>query len=261
MDASAPREPTTRPPIPSPAERARTIAARSSLCAVLPASSTERVVPHLHHVHPTGRATLLLPDEHALVVTALQAPHGAVTAMLELTDPAPVPLREPVRGLLWVTGMLRLRHGDAARRDVLAVAEQRPDPRLLDAGHGYVVLRLETASIVLADAEGTGALSPLEFTAASVDPFHNQEAQWLRHLEASHRDVVHLLSRHLPDSLRGGHIRPLGLDRLGLRLRVEAASTDHDVRLAFSHPVDTPRQLAAELRQLVGCPFLAKHRG
>jgi hypothetical protein len=33
------------------------------------------------------------------------------------------------------------------------------------------------------------------------------------------------------------------------------------VRLAFSHPIGTEAELAGELRRLVGCPFLAAHRG
>jgi hypothetical protein len=49
----------------------------------------------------------------------------------------------------------------------------------------------------------------------------------------------------------------LGLDRFGLRLRVEATDTDHDVRIAFSRPVVSAKELAVELRRLVGCPFLA----
>jgi hypothetical protein len=70
-----------------------------------------------------------------------------------------------------------------------------------------------------------------------------------------------MLTRLLPETLRGGNVRPLGLDRYGLRLRVEAAGGDHDVRLAFSGPVDTPQGLAIELRRMVGCPFLARTQG
>jgi len=102
---------------------------------------------------------------------------------------------------------------------VLAVAEARPDSRLLDVGHGVTALRLTPASLVLADGEGTGSLRPAEFASATPDPFCGYEDHWLRHLELAHRDVVGMLTRLLPDHLRGGHVRPLGLDRLGLRLR------------------------------------------
>jgi hypothetical protein len=216
-----------------------------------------RITPLLHHVQPDGSAALLLPDDHRLVATAWQAPRGELTAVLELTDPAPVALREPVRGLLWIAGWLHALDDTAARAEALAIAEERADPRLLDIGHGLAVLRLVPASLVLADAEGTSSVQIAQFASARPDPFCRQEDGWLRHLELSHRDVVGLLTRHLPEQLRGGHVRPLGLDRFGLRLRVEAADADHDVRIAFSRPVSTPGELAAELRQLVGCPFLA----
>lgn len=72
--------------------------------------------------------------------------------------------------------------------------------------------------------------------------------------------MVGRLASQVPDELRGGSVRPLGIDRLGLRLRVEAVDADHDIRLAFSRSVSTPAQLAVELRRLVGCPFLAQAR-
>jgi hypothetical protein len=254
---------TYRPPAPTAAERARTIAARGGRAAVLPGAdeasvSASRTVPLLHHVHANGVATLLFRDNDPLVALAVQAPRGELTGMLELADTAPVPLREPVRGLLWITGWLRVLEGEQARSAVLEVSEAKPDPRLLDAGHGATVLRLTPASMVVADAEGTSSVRPSEFGEAEPDPFCLQEDQWLRHLELSHRDVVELLSRHLPENLRGGHVRPLGLDRLGLRLRVEAVEGDHDVRIAFAHPVTTAKELSGELRRLMGCPFLTE---
>jgi hypothetical protein len=67
--------------------------------------------------------------------------------------------------------------------------------------------------------------------------------------------MVRLLARHLPQQLQNGHIRPLGLDRYGLRLRVESGACDHDVRLAFSCPVSNAQQLGRELRKLVCLPI------
>ena len=204
--------------------------------------------------------SVLLPDDHELVATAWQSPRGELATMVELADPAPVPLRESIRGLLWITGWLTALAEDKARALAVEVARDRPDPRLLDLGHGATLLTLRPASLVLADGEGTHPVTLDGFAEATPDPFATQEAGWLRHLEVSHTDVVGALVRHLPEELRGGHIRPLGLDRFGLRLRVEAPDQDHDVRLAFSHPVDTPAELSKELRRLVGCPFLAAQR-
>ena len=209
----------------------------------------DRVAPLLHHVHADASVTLLLPDD---AVDAQPA-----TAMIELVDLAPVPLREPVRGLLWITGRLAPVSLDEARELAVDLVEERPDPRLLDLGHGATMLRLTPLSMVVADADGTHPVTPAEFAAAEKDPFCAQEAGWLRPLELSHTDVIHTLRRHLPDRLRGGHLRPLGLDRFGLRLRVEAIEGDHDVRLAFERPITTLDELAGELQRLVGCPFLA----
>lgn len=248
-----------RPPVPGPAERARTIAARGPATLLppppaLPPSGerrSDRVAPVWHHVHDDGSVTVLLPDEQA----------EPATTVVELVDLAPVPLREPVRGLLWITGRLAPVALGEARDLALDLVEERPDPRLLDLGHGLTMLRLAPLSMVVADADGTHPVSTEAFAAATEDPFCHQEAGWLRHLELSHTDVIHTLRRHLPDQLRGGHVRPLGLDRYGLRLRVEAVDGDHDVRLAFERPIATPADLSAQLRRLVGCPFVALQAG
>lgn len=259
-----------RPPVPTAAERARTIAARGGSPALLPVSgraadladgeSDIRVTPDLHHVFADGTAALQFPDGHPLPATVEYGQPGDFTVALELADPAPVPLRTPVRGLLWITGTLRALDPAEARAEAVAVAEDRPDPRLLDVGHGATLLRLTPLSLVVADAEGSTAVSPSDFRAATPDPFCLLESGWLRHVESRHPDVVGGLTRHLPAALRGGHVRPLSLDRLGLRLRVEGPDGDHDIRLAFSRPVGTAAELAIELRQLLGCPFLAANR-
>ncbi len=263
-----PEVPTSvrRPPAPNPAERAKTIATRNGPASLLPTCDRadlngERVVPVLHHVHPSGSVSVLLPDDHPLVLAAKQSQRGELAVMVEVADQAPVALREPIRGLLWITGWLRPLAPAPARARAVSIAESRPDERLLDVGHGVTLLRLTPASLVLADAEGTHSLRPHTFSAAPPDPFHDYEAEWLRHLESDHSDVVGQLAKHLPAGLRGGRIRPLGLDRFGLRLRVESDTGDHDVRLAFSKPVDSPSQLALELRRLVGCPFLRGRSG
>lgn len=255
-----------RPPAPNPAERAKTIATRGGPASLLPTQAraglpVERVVPVLHHVHVSGSVSVLLPDEHAMVRACRETDRGELAVMFELADQAPVELREPIRGLLWITGWLRPLSATSGRARAVSIAETRPDERLLDVGHGVTLLRLTPASLVLADAEGTHSLRPHMFSAASPDPFHDYEAGWLQHLESDHADVVGALARHLPAGLAGGRIRPLGVDRFGLRLRVESDRGDHDVRLAFSRPVDSPSRLATELRRLAGCPFHREPRG
>ena len=63
---------------------------------------------------------------------------------------------------------------------------------------------------------------------------------------------------HLPAPLRDtrhARVRPLAVDRCGLRLRVETPDGDHDVRLAWQDAANTAADLRRQLGLLVGCPF------
>ena len=145
----------------------------------------------------------------------------------------------------------------------LQVADVRPHERLLDLGHGATLVRLDPGSAVLADGDGCAALTPVDLAAARPDPFCRLEDHWLAHLEESHPEVLIALARHLPSELshcRGARIRPLGVDRCGLRLRVETPQRDHDVRLAFPGGAATPEELREQLNALVGCPFRRRRR-
>ena len=247
-----------RPAAPPAAERARSIASRGGNAAVVGLDQTQRIVPLLHHVDEDGTAILLLPDDHPLIGCVRSGPRHGLPAMLELTDAAPVDLREPVRGLLWISGWLTEPGPTYARRLACDVAEDRPHPGLLDLGHGSSMLRLRPGSAVLADAEGTAPLAPAQLAAATPDPFCRLERGWLRHLEEAHPDLFPALARHLPIALRqkpGCRIRPLGIDRLGMRLRIEADDGDHDVRLAFQQPAEDAEQLRSQVGLLIGCPM------
>ena len=68
--------------------------------------------------------------------------------------------------------------------------------------------------------------------------------------------MVERLADRLQTRPRRGRVRPLGLDRYGVRLRVEAEDGDHDVRLPFTKPVDDVAALGRAIRVLMGCPFL-----
>ncbi|WP_277068604.1 DUF2470 domain-containing protein [Saccharomonospora viridis] len=251
-----------RPPTPRPAERAKSIAVRGGPASLLPAlghrTQSDRTTPVLWHLHAGDDLSVVLPTDDPLAAGVQGNATAELAVTLEIIDEAPVPLRQPVRGLLWLTGWLRGLDDRTARARALTIADSvtEPDPRLLDLGHGLSMLRFTPASVVLSDSEGTHSLSPVTFDAAVADPLCEYEGRWLQHLEHKHTDVVEQLSRHLPEELCGGRIRPLGVDRCGIRLRVETADDDHDVRLAFSRPVENPPQLAVELRKLVGCPFL-----
>ncbi|MQA60202.1 MAG: DUF2470 domain-containing protein [Actinophytocola sp.] len=229
----------------------------ASLAPVITDALEPATAPLTYHVHDSGSVSVLLADDHPLVEAAGSVRDSGIAVLLELIDLAPVALRERTRALLWITGWLRVLPPNTARARAVMIAETTPDAALLDVGHGARLCRMQPSSLVLADADGTHTLTPNRFVDARPDPFSELEADWLRHLESDHPDVVEALTRHLPPGIRGGHPRPLGLDQFGLRLRVEADTGDHDVRLAFSHPATSQQDLAREMRRLVGCPFLA----
>jgi hypothetical protein len=247
------------PPVPTPAERARTLAGRARHAAVIgePEQSDGdlRAAPTLHHVPATGAATLQFPDDHALVLAARERGDALLPVMLELSDVAPVSVRRPVRGLLWVSGRLRVLPLRVARRAALRIAAEQPDERLLDVGHGETLLRLEPTMVVLSDAEGTEALAPTAVAAAAPDPVAATGDAWLAHLAAAHANTLSALVPRLPNHLRrpGNRIAPLGVDRHGLRLRIESENDDHDVRLPFAAPLSCPGQLGEAVRTLIGC--------
>ena len=246
-----------RPSAPVGPERARSVVVRGGPASLV-GSGAPQATPLAHHVRADGSAVLLIADpEPVLDRIRAEGVHGSA-AMLELTDLAPVDLREPVRALLWITGRLSVPDPASARRMAMGVADTRPDPRWLDLGHGATLVRLDPASVVLSDAEGTAALTPVDLAAAHPDPFCRYEQHWLAHLEHAHAEVFTALARHLPNALRDdrdARIRPLGVDRCGLRLRVETAGRDHDVRLAWQSPATTMEELRVQLGLLVGCPF------
>ena len=242
--------------VPPPAERARTLTARGGTAAILAAATSDRSEPMLHHVYQDGSAVLQLPDNHSLLTMLELAPQGELSVMIELTDTAPVALRRPVRGLLWITGWLRALEPQQARQAAVEMLAQRCDERLLDLGYGSRLLYLRPVFTVLSDAEGTAWLTPADLAATEPDPLHHLEQEWLRHLDQAHPAVLYALARNVFAVPRGGQarVRPLGVDRLGLRLRIEDGEETHDLRLAFRRPATTPVQLATELHLLAGCP-------
>ncbi len=190
---------------------------------------------------------------------------AGVQAVLEMTDYAPLPLREPVRSLVWIRGRLHaVPSGEIAALLDLIAAED-PNPALLqvnsstggiDSDTRYALMRLEIDSVVVADSTGAESVGLSALLGARPDPFCAMESCWLQHMESAHREVVDRLASRLPVSLRRGRVRPLGLDRYGVQLRIEGDDGDHDVRLPFAKPVDDISGLSQAIRVLMGCPFL-----
>ena len=247
---------------PTTAERIRSACARAG-GALLAVDHRSPVATPVHHLLPDGSFAVTLP-----VRRAAAAPHRACgsPALLEMTDYAPLPLREPVRSLVWVRGRLQPVPPHAVTSMLDQIASECPDPALLQVETPrsapsdndeprYALLRLHIASVVVTDATGAEPVRVADLLAARPDPFCEMESSLLWHLETAHNDVVARLVSKLPGPLRRGHVRPLGLDRYGVRFRVEGNDGDRDVRLPFHRPVDDVVALGRAIRVLMGCPF------
>lgn len=240
---------------PSTAERVRSACARAE-GATLAIEGSEPVITSLHHLRSNGEVIVAVPADSAMGALAWQSTRAGVPAVLELTDHAPLTLREPVRSLVWLRGELRPVPESLMRPMAGAVAAEHPHSALLDVGHSTILLRLILSSAVVADSTGAEPVAVDDLLAAEPDPFWEMETSWLQHLDEEHTDLVNQLARRLPPSLRQGRIRPLGIDRYGIRLRIESEYGDNDVRLGFAEPVDDTMALSRALRVLAGCPFL-----
>ncbi|GAB1814153.1 DUF2470 domain-containing protein [Mycobacterium sp. MUNTM1] len=250
-------------PAPTTAERIRSACVRAG-GALLAIEHDDPVPTPVHHLMDDGSVALAVPVERA---RELERPISGCPALLELTDYAPLPLREPVRSLVWVRGHLQEVHPSEILATLDLIAAECPNPALLGVDtprcappdgeeSRYTLLRLEIASVVVTDATGAEPVSVGDLLDARPDPFCALESSLLWHLDTAHSDVLARLVSRLPAPLRRGHVRPLGLDRYGVRFRVEGDDRDHDVRLPFHKPVDDMTGLSQAIRVLMGCPFI-----
>jgi Domain of unknown function (DUF2470) len=249
---------------PTTAERIRSACARAG-GAMLAVEGIDPTGTPVHHLLDDGSFAITVPGDGVLAGMVVAAGSSGVQAVLELTDYAPLPRREPVRSLVWMRGRLHdVPEGEVpALLDLIATAN--PNPALLQVNSGParvdgdardVLMRLEIESVVVADSTGAESIGVSTLLGAQPDPFCAMESCWLQHMESAHRDVVDRLATRLPMALRRGRVRPLGLDRYGVQLRVEGDDGDHDVRLPFAKPVDDVTGLSQAIRVLMGCPFL-----
>lgn len=246
---------TTTPTGPSTAERVRSSCARTH-DAVLAIEGSSPTATTVHHMLSTGDVVVTVPTESAAATMAWLAADGGLPAVLELTDTSPLQLREPVRSLVWLRGNLDALCDAHTRELADEVASEFPHPQLLDVGHTTVLLRLQLASAVVADSAGAEPVRPDQLLCATADPFWEMEDIWLRHLDEDHPDLIARLSQKLPPSMRRGRVRPLGINRYGVNLRVETEDGDRDIRMPFAEPADDATSLSRAIRLLVGCPFV-----
>jgi len=122
-------------PAPTTAERIRSACARAggALLALENGEASRKahedaVATPVHHLLHDGSFALAIPAEHeGMAGSAISGSQ----ALLELTDYAPLPLREPVRSLVWVRGRLQQVPPQELTQMLDEIAAENPDPALL----------------------------------------------------------------------------------------------------------------------------------
>ncbi|MDW5324997.1 DUF2470 domain-containing protein [Plantactinospora sp. KLBMP9567] len=214
----------------SPAERLRSLlVAAKSLSLHTPGHRADLVG---RHRLPSERLIVELPAVSCLARHLRQS--GELVALVEVTDLAPVQVRDRVRARATLTGWLTVADG-------VAVADAE-----LPA-----VLELATAELVTAGT--TASIDPAAFAVARPDPLADSEADLLCHLDDHHPETVARLSRLVPPGRLHGvrQIRPLALDRFGIVLRLEHPDHDSDIRLCFPVPLHDGDQLADAVQAML----------
>ncbi|MFE9826155.1 DUF2470 domain-containing protein [Streptomyces sp. NPDC005791] len=214
--------------MPSAAERTRTLV-QSTCSAVLlvPGLSVlhpDQLMPDSRSMGAEGDLFLEFPTDSPVVRAATRAQGDELTAVLEITDVAPVSVPHRIRGRARIAGWLTAVPGLA-----------RP---------GRMMLRLETGEASVDDLWGCEEVEPEAFRDAVADPLTPHEAELLQHLHAAHSEQMATLSRLLGDRAECGCPQhrvgavPVALDRFGLRVRfVEQRDACFDARFEFPEPV------------------------
>lgn len=217
--------------LPSAAERTRTLV-QSTCSAVLLVPGLvvihpDQLMPDSRSVTPEGDLLLEFPADSPVVRAATHAQGDELTAVLDLTDVAPVSVPHRIRGRARIVGRLTSVPG-------------RAEP-------GRMVLRLEIGEASVDDLWGAEEVEPEVFRDAAADPLVTHEAELLQHLHAAHSEEMATLSALLGDRSEedgctcGAHrpaAVPVALDRFGLRVRfVESDGDCFDARFEFPGPV------------------------
>lgn len=232
-----------QPPV---AERARTVAARpaaSLYCAGLGISQLWGAT-----TTRGGDVLLVVPTSGEVTAALAQSPVGDVPARLTVTDRAPFPLAHPVRGLVQLSGWITPVPEDDVARLVLDFAGSYPCDSLLDVGLTATLLRLEPAEVLLEEAGVSSDVEPEDFRSAHPDGVSAAETE----LMAAERGPLDRLTRRV-QLWAGRHddVQLLGLDRYGVRFRVQSRRGCYDLRVPFASPLSAPADFGPAVGHLL----------
>jgi hypothetical protein len=197
-----------------------------------------------------GDVLLVVPADGAMTTALRASPLGDVPARLTVTDRTPFPLPHPVRGLLQLSGWVAPVAEYDVTRLVLDFAEAQPCDSLFDVGMSAALLRLELAEVTLEEAGGTTDVEPEDFVAARPDPVSRAENELMAEQCES---LIRLATRVQRWVGRHDHVRLLGLDRFGVRYRVQSRHGCYDLRVPFAEPLDGTAGLGAAVERLLSC--------
>ena len=88
---------------PTTAERIRSTCARAG-GAMLAIEGVEPTASAVHHLLDDGSFAITVPVSSVIADMIVAAGAAGIHGVLEMTDYAPLPLREPVRSLVWISG-------------------------------------------------------------------------------------------------------------------------------------------------------------
>jgi hypothetical protein len=248
MTAGSPHPSVTTNRQPPAAERARTIAARPAaslyglglgICQLWGATTTD-----------AGDVLLVVPTDGRVVTALRNAPLGDVPARLTVIDRTPVPVPHPVRGLVQLSGWVDPVAEYDVTRLVLDFADAQPCDSLFDVGLSATLLRLELAEVQLEEAGGTTDVEPEDFRAARPDPLSRAENELMA---AQCEPLMRLATRVQQRVGRHDGVRLLGLDRFGIRYRVQSRHGCYDLRVPFAAPLDRPADFGTAVDRLLTC--------
>ena len=133
---------------PTTADRIRSACVRSG-GAMLEVQGVEPASTPVHHLLDDGSFAITVPGDGILAGMAVAAGTAGVQAVLEMTDYAPLPLREPVRSLVWIRGRL---YGPGMLPAALAAVETAVRLGLPVIGGGGIYSQADAAAMQAAGA-------------------------------------------------------------------------------------------------------------
>ncbi|WP_425578370.1 DUF2470 domain-containing protein [Streptomyces albiaxialis] len=218
--------------------------------------------PEVRAVTPDGDVILLVPADSPAAQAAAYAQDDDLTAVMEITDVAPVAVPHRIRGRAWVAGWLTAVRNEQRAECARLLGEANPSG--MPAGTAWLMLRLEVGEAFVDDLWGPEHVEPDEFADAAPDPLVRHEAELLQHLASAHGEQV----RGLCACRETERVVPLALDRYGLRVRFCESDGDGegepggrgergercmDARFEFPRTVES----VAELRHAMHALFTA----